>query len=70
MVNTVVYEVLDIKCKCVNTCKDMDIEAGKTYYVDVRLLKTGETVFVVKLEDGSKLKCVQDWFADYFEITK
>lgn len=66
----VVYEVLDIKCRCINTCEGMDIEEGKIYFVNIRLLETGETVFVVKFADGSELKCVQEWFENYFELMK
>jgi hypothetical protein len=48
----------------------MDIEEGKIYFVNIRLLETGETIFVVKFADGSELKCVQEWFENYFELMK
>jgi hypothetical protein len=36
----------------------------------VELDKTGDTTFTVSKPDGGEIKCVREWFENYFEVVE
>ena len=55
-------------CICTRDCLDFDIKRGMIVGGIVHLDEDGSTTFVIELPNGGPLKCVQEWFANYFKI--
>lgn len=58
------------RCMCTTDCCDFDMKRGLIYDGVVHIDEDGATTFVVALPGGGPLKCVQEWFANYFIIIK
>ena len=56
------------RCQCINDCWDYDMKRGMIYGGVAHIDEDGSTRFVVEMPIGSPLKCVQEWFANYFRI--
>ena len=61
---------VNFTCACTNDCWDFDMKRGMIYDGVVHIDEYGSTTFVVNIPGGSPLKCVQEWFANYFKIIK
>lgn len=61
------FEV-EFRCVCTNDCWDFDMKQGMIYSGVVHIDEDGATTFVVALPNGGPLRCVQEWFANYFKI--
>lgn len=55
-------------CQCTNECVALGITRGMTFGGTACIDEYGETTFVIDLPTGGPLKCVQEWFANYFKI--
>lgn len=58
------------RCECINDCWDFDMKRGMIYGGTVTIDEYGDTTFAIDLPGGGPLKCVQEWFANYFKIIK
>ena len=57
-------------CICTNDCWDFDMKRGMILGGVVHIDDDGSTTFVVDIPGGNPVKCVQEWFANYFKIIK
>ena len=59
---------VNFRCLCVNDCLDFDMKCSMIYSGVVHIDEYGDTTFIVELNDGEQVKCVQEWFVNYFRI--
>ncbi len=61
------YE-MNFVCKCIKSCWDFDVDAGEVYNGTAVFDKNGFVTFVIHIFDDSPIRCVQEWFEEYFEL--
>lgn len=59
---------MEVEVKCIKSLEDFDLKLGTVYLCDLLLDLNGATTFVIHQEDGSEIKCVQEWFGEFFEL--
>ena len=60
----------NIKCLCIRNYVYRDLKIGMIFDATVELDKTGDTTFTVSKPDGGEIKCVREWFENYFEVVE
>lgn len=61
------YE-MNFVCRCIKACWDFDTVEGNIYPGVAVFDKNGSVTFVIEVYTESPIKCVQEWFENYFEL--
>ena len=59
---------VSFRCVCTNDCHDFDMKEGMILGGTITIDEDGSSTFAIEFPDGSVMKCVQEWFANYFKI--
>ena len=55
-------------CRCIKDCDDFGMTPGKLHLCSIEMDPDGATRFIISHPVGGPIKCLQEWFANYFEL--
>lgn len=59
-----------INCVSIADCPDFGLVRGLTFDGWFEMDKEGDPHFHINLPDGSEIKCIQEWFKEFFELVE